>query len=237
MDKFYHFTSSKNIGNIAKEGLVQNSGTRCQSIGDGSSGVFLSKGIDQSIVMYALMRSFYSKFYGSEGDKKLKECNDRIKKLEDDIKRGGNIVYDRLEIINQKSIIDSVKLIRSFKSFYEYMDGSCCLLRVDGITANDIEVPSNYCYHGEISPKNIELVYLINKYNGSFIYDLEPILAYLMNYYNPYAIAGENVEDIISFYNDMYFANQPYYYNPKVYQLSKMHISAPEQSNRNIKVL
>ena len=94
MDKYYHFTSSNNLYSIREKGLMPHNGFRCQSILDESTGVFLSKGIDKSIIMYANMFSYYSKLIGPEGDKALSDCEIELKELT----QKGHSFYNTLKI-------------------------------------------------------------------------------------------------------------------------------------------
>ena len=85
MDKYYHFTSCNNFYSIVRLGLLPQTGFRCYSIRDNSHGVFLSKGIDKSIQMLALMLSYYEKLAGFEGNKMIFECMSDIQILKQSI--------------------------------------------------------------------------------------------------------------------------------------------------------
>ena len=234
MDKYYHFTSYNCFNSIMKNGLIPQTGFRCKSIGDDSYGVFLSKGIDRSILMYSLILSFYEKYTGYEGDRLITDNLMKIKRL---IKYKNNKqIEEEIECYNSE--IQKVNQIRSCGSFINYLGGLGCFLSTSGLKNVDESVLENCCYNGIIPPSNINVVNIRNKYTNEYINSLNAVLSYFM-YLFP-------IEDILKITQDnnkngiykLYkYRNESdtICYNPNNYDLVEIPISYYD--NQKIKTL
>ena len=179
MDKYYHFTSFNNLPSIMKCGLVPQTGFRCYSIQDNSYGVFLSKGIDKAIQMFAFMLSYYNKVTGIEGDKVIQEC---LKEIEEENKK--NPYFQNILNINECNYtINRINTIRACGSFDRYLGENMCYLSIEGITPNEESHPSNCRYDGRILPDKIKLVGLRNINTNECTYNLYSVLSYFMHIY------------------------------------------------------
>lgn len=197
MDKYYHFTSFNNLDGIMNNGLIPQSGFRTYSIDDSNSGVFLSKGIDNSIKMYAFMFGYYNKVIGYKGTKEINDCMSEIDALSKSYKNG----FTELRIKNLYSVIDRINSIRSCSNFLQYIGGYPCLLSICGIDVKDSVVLENCCYDDVISPSNISLVNLWDKYNNVYYTYFDAIVAYLKNKYPLNSFSQDHREDISNLYN------------------------------------
>ena len=226
MDKYYHFTSCKNFYNIAKEGLKPQTGMRCQSINDPGNGVFLSKGIENIIAMYASMYNYYLKILGSEGNKEIETCKNNIECLESQKKYSWNQQYIESNLNYSYSRLNMFLNIQN-GDFYNYLDGPGYLLSVSGLDINDM-FPENCCYNGIIPPSNIKLVYLKNPYDDNCRFSREDIILYFL-YHIPIDDILNNISNdykdfVVKLYNDWY-KNNPLLFNPNEYCLVDESIS------------
>ena len=240
MDKYYHFTTFNNLNNIITEGLIPQTGFRCKSIADDNCGVFLSKGIDKTIIMFALMFSYYNKYFGIEGDKVIAEEMNTISELE---KYRNNAFFNQSVEDNIKkceSVIQRVRQVQSCSDFISYLGGIGCLLSINGLSGISDTVPENCCYHGIIPPNNINIVYLGNKYRYEIVNVLYPVLSYCMYLYP--------IEEVIK--NDKYDSKDSLYqlykdrdsscctiYNLENYNMYEMPISYLNQNIQRVKTL
>ena len=224
MGKYYHFTSYNCLYGIKTNGLVPQTGFRCQSIGDDGCGVFLSKGIENSIIMYSLMLSFYNKYTGYEGDKLISENNTRIQELMQRANLCGynKGIYDKLNCCYSK--IESVNLIRNCGSFVNYLGGYGCFLSVDDVDNVDDRSPEN-CYCPDVIPPcKINVVNLRNKYTGEYTNFLGNVLLHFMHLCPLEEIIkiipDENKDGIYELYKSIESIN----YNPNNFDLVEIPI-------------
>ncbi len=190
MDKYYHFTSFNNFYNIMKKGLIPQKGFRCYSINDDNYGVFLSKGIDNSIRMYAYMLSYYEKVKGIEGDQTIQDCLNELHELYQKIPSYRN----KMKIDECISTINRVNIIKRCRSFVEYLGGYGCLLSIEGIIPDNIRSLEDCRCDKVILPSNINLVSIRDKKTNYYIYNLDAVFSYLMYLY-PLEKVIENVEE------------------------------------------
>lgn len=180
MDNYYHFTSYKNLESICRLGLIPKKGGRTRSIGDNRCGVFLSKGIQNAILMYSSILYHYNSHTGERGEKAIEYYTDRINQYNQNAKE---IPLDEEDIAEMKAMneaIEWIKQIMKYKDFFEYIDDGCYLTisRIDGIT----EIEPKDCYTNEtISPEKIKVVTIKNKKTGKVIDSREKILAYFLS--------------------------------------------------------
>ena len=149
-----------------KNGLIPQTGLRCNSIGDDSQGVFFSKGIDKSIVMYSLMLSFYEKYVGAEGDKIILENFNAINELKNskDYIRFPEIA--NIDIKYHLSLIERANLIKGCGNFINYLGGNGCFLSVNDLDGIDDNFPENCCYCHIVPPSKINVVNIRNKFTN-----------------------------------------------------------------------
>jgi len=209
MDKYYHFTSINNLGNIQKYGLVPKKGFRAYTINDDQCGVFLSKGIDKSIQMLAFMYNYYNKMFGYEGNIEIQKCLNDIQRLQ----MSQNFSYKE-EIDEYYSIIKKINMIKSCRDFNVYLGGYCCFLSITGIETV-FERSSNDClYNDIISPSQINLVNIKPKDINSYIYGLYEVLSYFMSIYSMTKVSKDingNYNDIMNFYKYIYESGYAHY--------------------------
>lgn len=237
MGKYYHFTSYNNFYSIMEKGLIPNSGFRCKSIDDKSYGVFLSKGIDKSILMCALMLSYYEKYNIYEGQKTIDHCMNRIEYLKRRKEFECTNKAIDYEIDDLFRIIDRVNMIRKCETFDSYLGGPCFFLSVNDLEGIDEEIPENCRYDKIIPPHNINVVNIINKCTGEHINSLHPVLSYFMCLYpveEVFKITGdENRSGVLHLYQ--YISSLGYgYCNPYNYDLVEIPIT---NYNQKIKTL
>ena len=240
MDKYYHFTSYNNFYKVINEGLVPQTGIRCQSIGDNRCGVFLSKGIDQSIVMFVYMYNFYKKYCGAEGDKILNEYPIEIQQLDKSANSISERLYNKMKIEQLSREIDRVKLIRSYQDFKQYIGGDGCFLAIDGIKCVDESNPSDCLFEGIIPPSNISLVNIKNKYNNSLVSSTDFVLSYFMSLYPLETINNSVVDEVKNSLYELYrMRNTPYLssFNSYNYELTEIPISYYNQEIPKVKTL
>lgn len=194
MDKYYHFTTYNALNNIRIEGLKPQEGIRCQSIGDNTKGVFFSKGMLNSIKMYAYMFRHYYKHIGFEGDNEINKSRKKIDEYEElsNKRRLYKEIYAG-DIEYHKSRIEKVNLIRSFPSFFDYLGGYGCFLSVDKVENISEEVPENCCCIHTIPPTDINIVGIVNKFTNVYTDFREAVLAYFINCV-PYEVALNSVD-------------------------------------------
>lgn len=240
MDKYYHFTNHNCFYNIANIGLIPQNGFRCQSVGDDECGVFLSKGINNSIIMYSSMFSYYNKYKGIEGVKLINELKKEIEKLKQAKKRcWEEPIYNKIIEDNNKAI-NRVIQIRNRNSFTDYLGGYGCLLSVTNISVDENNHPEDCCYKNSISPENISLVYIRNKNTNERIFMIEPILYYLINCIpfeeitkNATSEYKDSVQQLYSYLNNPYFFQfDPNYYCLEEIPINLYNNSYPNESNR-----
>ena len=210
MDKHYHFTTLGNLYSIAMCGLVPQNGDRCKSIRDDCVGVFVSKGIKQSIIMYALMYGFYRKHVGAYGDKVIREMLDEIRSLEN---TDGGIIkkeYSKLRIAECNEVIQSVCQMRSYGSFTNYLGGEGCFLSINDIYVEDNNHPENCCYKNIIPSNLINVLSIKGRTNNYKICSLGPVLAYLLDCYPFEVLKREINEDNISDVYQLYIEREKF---------------------------
>lgn len=78
MKKYYHFTSYENLEGINEYGLLPQNGNRTRSIGDNRCAIFLSQGIQNTILMYCNILNHYIIYSGNSGTKAIKYYKDKI---------------------------------------------------------------------------------------------------------------------------------------------------------------
>ena len=236
MDKYYHFTSYDCIDSIKSNGLIPQNGFRCKSIGDSSCGVFFSKGMDQSIIMYALMLGFYEKYVGNEGDRIYQESLLEIQELENNEKCN---IRKNMEIKRLNSIIERVKLVKNCGSFTNYLSGDGCFLSVDNLNVDCCMFLSNCCCGYTIPPEKINVVGVVNRFTNIYTDLREAVLSYFM-YIFPIEdvlklLPDENHSLIYRLYEYIFSLGctcNPYYYN-----LIETPISSYDCGYQNVKTL
>ena len=215
MDKFYHFTNYGCVDSINRNGLVPSTGDRCQSIGDPRHGIFLAKGIDRTIIMYAFMLEYYQRYNGDEGLKKRKECLDYIKEFEQE-----NSPFSKYKIDCELEIIKRIDKMRSHGNFINYLGGYGCFLSINELDDFEYNHPEDCFYEGTIPSDKINVVNIVNRFTGQCIYDREAVLSYFMSLYSPdqliNLVPDDNKKDIINLYNCI---TGYLYYNPNYYYL------------------
>lgn len=194
MNKYYHFTSLNNFNSIMQYGLKPQSGFRSYSIQDKDCGVFLSKGIKNSIQMFSHILNYYLKIVGIEGTEVIKDCKNDIQRY--------NLGYTFMIDIDECNLtIKRIEDVRNCGSFQNYLGGAPCLLSIEGIKVEDESQPDNCCYKDIIPPSNIKIIALKNKYSNLYIYDLEAILSYYMNFFNINDYSDDAKDDVEKLYS------------------------------------
>lgn len=224
MDTYYHFTSMNNLGNISMYGLIPKKGFRTISIQDDNAGVFLSKGINKSIQMYAFMLHYYEKYFEDETTEILKEYETKLEELKD--KFQSPRIISKIEFYDYH--IKRINSVRNCKSFIEYLEGPTCLLSITGIKPYDERELTNCRHNSAISPDNINLVNLRNKYTNYYIYDINIVLSYILKQIPINEIKKdiplENHEDIDNLYNYINNTIDPNY-DPNYFELVNVPLS------------
>ena len=215
MDKYYHFTSYYKLGSIMQFGLVPMQGLRWHTIGDGGNGVFVAKGIDKSIQMYASIRDFYLSRMGELGNELLAYYNKVVNTEPHSWKESCLKEECKIEI-------ERIEELRKYKSFEEYLEGPGVLLSVDGLSGIDDSVPNNCFWPHKISPYSINIIGIRSKTMSWYTYDVEAIFAYYMQAFpKKKVLEGASKEEqgrIENFYNYVFSTNLRYY-NPKDYEI------------------
>ena len=180
-NNYYHYTSYGSMNGIVQEGLVPKIGIRSMTKYDNRGGVFLSKGIFNSIKMYASMLRYYNTYSGSNGineiNNYLNEINYLINiqnRLDENLKKQ---LEDEIFRLNQD--IEMIKYIMSFNSFIDYLGGEGYLLSVNELDNVDEKYKEDCCYNNIIPASIINAVILRNEGNGTNIDSRE----LLMNYF------------------------------------------------------
>ena len=228
MDKYYHYTSDNCFNSIVQNGLTPQRGIRCQTINDTDYGVFMSKGIDESIKMYAFMYSFYNKFVGYEGDKLIEENKIKKQQISKNENHGLDKLHDIITVKQLESEIKKVCQIRSYLNFFDYLGGTGRYLSINGLYGVDDSVPHNCCYNGVVPPYMINLITIRNKLTNVRISSREVILSYFMSMYPIEEVlkktTDETKDQIYQLYD--YVRHFHYdYYNPYYYDLEEIPIS------------
>ena len=227
MDKYYHITNYNCFNKIMMYGLIPQNGFRCQSVGDDKCGVFLSKGIYNSIIMFSSMLSYYNKYKSSEGIKEINELKKEIEGLKHAKKHcWEEPIYNKI-IDDKNKAINRIIQIRNCNSFNDYLGGYGCLLSVSGISLDNSH-PEDCCYKESISPENISLVYIKNMYTNQCIFMIEPILYYLINSIPFEEITKNATSEYKNFVHQLYsYLNNPYFFqiDPNYYSLEEIPIS------------
>ena len=174
MEKYYHFTSEENINSIMQNGLIPQSGVRTQAIGDSRSGVFLAKGIENSIVMFAAIYYYYLTIDDHisyiEKEKNDLELEEKSRKR----------YFEKNIIRNKIADLDKISLIYNQIKTTRLPD---VLLSINTNLIIDETYPENCCYEGVIAPNNINVVKLVNGNTGESTYSIDLILSYLIKNY------------------------------------------------------
>jgi len=180
MKKYYHFTSYENLESINEYGLIPQSGGRTRSIGDNRCAVFLSKGIQNTILMYGSILWHYNRHSGDLGFKSIKFREEQLEQYNELLERFPLDEEYNMEFEAIKKSIEWIKQIMSYKNFYEYM-GDGVYLSVSNIgNINSID-ERDCCITKNIPAEKIKVVLLKNKKTGEIIASRESVLAYFMS--------------------------------------------------------
>ena len=200
MDKFYHFTNYGWVDSINRNGLVPSTGDRCKSIKDDRNGVFLTKGIDNTIVNYSFILGYYLIYNSDIGLQMIQEIEDHIKPI-----RGSDRQFDKFLVGEYQKDIDRITQMRSYGNFINYLGGLGCFLSISELDGIDLSQPTDCFYNKTIPSSKISVVYIIDKFTNEYFYDREKVLSYFMNLYSPdylfSLVPDNNKKDIISLYN------------------------------------
>ena len=141
MKKFYHITKYKNLESISENGLVPKQGSRTRLIGDKRTGIFLSYGIDNSILMYVSLLYYYNSYAGKKGLDAIKFYKDKLKMYRKEEKRIPLDEEDKKEIEAIIERIEHINQIIKYKSFSEYIGDGVYLSvsNIDKINKNDLK--------------------------------------------------------------------------------------------------
>jgi len=200
-----------NLYSILNEGLKPIYGFRSYSIQDDETGVYLSKGINNSIQMFSHMVNYFYKVIGYEGDIELINCQMELQNI-------NHYGFGSNEIIKEcKSTIDRIRKIKECNNFYQYLGGVPYLLSVNGIQVIDESQPDNCCYKDVIPPQNINIVYLRNKYTNMIFFNLEAIYYYYRITNPNIRFSNDSIDDVNKFFNNIY--NYYRYMNPNDFEL------------------
>lgn len=238
MNQYYHFTSYQNLESICQNGLIPQKGSRTMSIGDQRCGVFLSKGIPNTILMYDHFLFHYQSHSGKNGKKGISFFKERIKINQEWAKEIPPDENGIAEIEAMKKAIEWIKQIMKYQSFSEYIQDGC-YLSVSGIQGLVEKYPED-CYTTEtIPPKKIKVVTIKNKETGERIEDREKVLAYFMSMTpmesiikgNPNVITRKTIQDL---YADR--AQDILFYNSDQFQLEEIPISDYVQKRKNLEI-
>lgn len=237
MDKLYHFTSCSNLASICVDGLLPTIGFRSMSIADSKRSIFLSKGMEQAIKMYASMLWCYDNNSGKKGEKKIEECNSSLNRILHALELGG---YDEF-LESQKRAFESelirLNLIGRCRNFNEYLGGDGCYLSVHGMEGYLQYDSENYWCDIPIPTDNINVVYLQNKITGERQFSRDEIISYFMSFFSPMQLAkgdNETFEQVKYLYD---YKNISLYFDylRNVYDLCEMPFN--EYVNNKVKAL
>ena len=183
-NKYFHFTCYNNMNNISQLGLIPQNGFRCNAINDDRVGVFLSKGIDRALVMYAAMYYQYKMICEYNVSEQINIIQKEINRWEN----RKNYVKD-IEFINERIAklqldIEKIKSIMQCKQFSDYLGGEGCLLSINKLNNYNSVNLEDCCYNNIIPSNNINMVFLYDKYINKYISSRELIMTYLMNYFS-----------------------------------------------------
>lgn len=214
MDKYYHFTSYKNLGDINDKGLVPNLGSRCQSIDDNRKAVFLSKGDNYAIISYALTLAYYNKIISGEG---LEIISDIQEDIDRRIASGRRMDMFSIPILQER--INRINKVIHCGNFFDYLDGEGCFLSVNELNGVNSNNPAD-CFYNDIIPSNkINVLNLKYKPTGEITSYREAILSYFMSIHS--------LDDICSLVSDKsvidditnLYLNTSIYYDTNYYEL------------------
>lgn len=243
VEKYYHITSYENLESISQNGLVPSCGGRTKSIGDKRNSVFLSQGIQNSILMYGTLLYHYNSYAGKRGLDAIKFYENKLSSYREIAKKIPPSEEDVAEMKSFDEAIVRIKEIMEFKDFNDYI-GNGVYLTISGITGINSFDPKD-CYTNQIiSSQKIKVVLLRNKNTGELLDNREQILAYFMSV-TPIKCILNNIRNVVTIkiIKDLYDKklNDISYYNSNNFEIEEIPIEMyiaqkrkPEEINKKI---
>ena len=232
MDKFYHFTNYGNLASICIDGLVPTIGFRSMSVDETRRSVFLSKGMEQAITMYASMLWLYK-----DSIEKKNECIGLINRLSNMLElSGGQDDFLKKKINELNEALAKISLVCSCRNFNEYLGGDGCYLSVYGMEEHLFEDEENCWCNIPISVTNINAVYLKSRITGEISYSRDNVIFYFMSFFSPEQLAKgdkDRLEQVKYLYNQI----NKNYLNHLKYTCDLCEVSFNEYMNNKVKAL
>ena len=226
MEKYYHITSYNNLESICMYGLVPQNGERCKSINDERCAVFLSKGMDKTIVMYASLYNYYYHNSGMIGLKKIDDYKKSIIRWEKSLDFGMSYNQTSDMINKYTKAIEEIKKMVTYKSFSDYLGGDGCILSISNMNNIISDYPEDSVCNNVIPPTNINVVVLRNKMTKEIIDSRDVVISYFMSKYDPRIVMKDIMDQDIKTNVGLYYQINTNYmiYNKENYEIDEIPI-------------